>query len=827
VIIKIIAAGLIAGLLSSGMVGIASAEQSIKLFGYITEDADAPVRNSCVTVNYSDQSGASFKNTHTDENGYYELTVPYHSSFEFFVEGRECSDPYLFNYIPKKKTVFVDKPADVQVDFRLKPGANIIIHAYDSNGNLLRNKDFEEVTLGEVFATNPDDLPHYAVYYPIQDSYSISIGSKGNIDLAIPAFIVLPQTPYKIHILWEVPEFGKVILSADNEGEGYSLESKGEELILNFNYEVAKSRVAMLQRDHDLLKSQDYNISSSVVDGLNLGKEHLEIAEQYLVEDSDPDMKNVVEELNLSLKHSLLALEQLYLNRAETDIEKYRKGAAKIKVVGEAGEPVGDCSISFKQTSHDFLFASRLVNRRYVELLKLAGINCTNSDSFYGKVEPELGRFEWGSWDNDVKDKLDDCFKLIGNLGWLFFHGWGNTRDLACPRYLDDMSFQEVKEAVYNHMYKIANRYNGKIDIWNAIYETCGAWANAFNWTWNQKLEIFKAATSAIKTANPEARILSKDYGLPYTRYMSWDCYEPADLDTEAGWIPFSEFITLATEKQIPVDIIGLEMPGSGVDMYQTGSPNIHPALDLVFISTLLDQYSKFDKSIFILGYKVPSIQVEGSCWWHRPWDEQTQAEYVEQVYTIAFGKPLVKGIQWEGVADDPTHSHGAISSGLLDADFSPKPAYFALKNLINSWRTDVTGKTDGQGEFEFRGFAGDYEMSLDTPEGRSFETIIHINEQQTNEITIEFTLDIRKEPKLIQSFEPEEEPSPAAVPITEEAPSSEAAPIPEEPQPAVIPTTEEEPSSGRNNTPLIAGTIGGIVVLGLLILFVVRKRAR
>lgn len=715
------------------------AAQQVKLFGYVTEEEEVPIKNICVTVTFHDQDGALFQNTHTDENGYYELTVPHCPSYEFFVEGRECGDPYLFNYIPTKKKVFVDKLADVQVDFRLKPATNIILHAYDNDGNLLRNKDFREATIGEAFATNPNDLPHYAVYYPIHDSYSISIGPKGNLDLAVPAFIVLPQTPYKIHILWEVPGFGKVILSADNEGDGYSLESQGEELILDFNYEAAKSNVATLQRDYKMLKSQGYSISSSVAEGLNLGNEHLRSAEEYLLKTSAPNMKSAVAELNLSLQHSLLAHEQLYLDRAEADIERYRKGDAKIKVVGEAGELVGDCSISFKQTSHDFLFASRLVDRRCVGLLRLAGINCTNSDSFYGKVEPELGRFEWGSWDNDVKDKLDDGFKLIGNLGWLFFHGWGNTRDLACPRYLDDMSFQEVKEAVYNHMHKIANRYNGKIDIWNAIYETCGAWANAFNWTWNQKLEIFKAATSAIKTANPEARILSKDYGLPYTRYMSWDCYKPADLDTGAGWIPFSEFITLATEKQIPIDIIGLEIPGSGVDMYQTGSPNIHPALDLVFISTLLDQYSKFDKSIFILGYKVPSIQVEGSCWWHRPWDEQTQAEYVEQVYTIAFSKPLVKGIQWEGVADDPTHSHGAISSGLFDADLKPKPSYFALKNLIESWTTTGTGNTDEKGEFEFRGFAGNYDITLINPDGHSCKTRIHISEDYTK-VTIAFT---------------------------------------------------------------------------------------
>jgi len=68
-----------------------------------------------------------------------------------------------------------------------------------------------------------------------------------------------------------------------------------------------------------------------------------------------------------------------------------------------------------------------------------------------------------------------------------------------------------------------------------------------------------------------------------------------------------------------------------------------------------------------------------------------------------------------------------------------PKPAYSTLKNLINSRTISDTGKTDEDGKFEFRGFAGDYELTLKTADGQSFSNVVHVSEQQTSEVTIEF----------------------------------------------------------------------------------------
>ena len=792
----------------------ANADDSVQFYGYVTNEDGNPITNSCVTANYRDQNEAFFKNTQTDKDGYYELDVPNLPSYDLYIEGRECGDAFSFRYVPINQTISVAKPGSIRLDFKLKSAASIVVHAYNDNGNLLRNRDFQSVTMGMFFATDLNDVPNHAVFSPLHDEYSISRGSKGDTDLALPAFMVLPRTPYKIQIHWEVPEFGKVMLFADNEGDGYSLADRGEQLILNLNYETAKSKGTMLRRDYDLLKAEGYKISGSVPEGLDSGNVHLRAAEEYL-QSPTPDMKNAVAELNLSLKYFLWAHEQLYLDRASADIEKYRKGDARIKVVDDAGTPLGDCKFSFEQTRRDFTFAVAASpndnKKEYIDLLEQAGINCIYSYFQYGGVQPEPSIFDFRSGDNMVNSLQRNGFRSIGDLGWLFARtSWG-VPDNDCPAYLDSMSFDEVKQNVYQHMFAIAERYKGKIDIWEALAEPTMGFANEFNWTWNQKFDIYKTAARAIKDANPEAKIFSWNPSLPYELFRD---YNPEDLnlDRKAAQIPYSVFIHLAAEKQLPIDIIGLHLVNSGVDVY-IEPPHIHPTLDLVSLSTLIDQYARFDKPLFFREHHTPSIQVEGGGWWHRPWDEPTQAEYVRQFYTLVFGKPLMTGIGWStGFSDPETEKYGSLGGGILDADLNPKQSYFALKDLIKSWTTAGNGKTDENGEFYFRGFAGDYEITLETADGHSHKTTAHIDEHQVNEITIKFPLVVSEALKQSQSSVQEVKP----VLIT--PPSGE-------PQPVMTPVVEEEPSSERNNMPLIASTIGGIVLLGLLTLFVVRKR--
>lgn len=757
--------------------GVASAvgSTSIKLFGYIKDMKNTPLANSYVGV--SDENFKYLGGTKSNKAGYYEFFVEEPGTYHLSAQHNSTADPYLFDYIPLTKTIETGDSLETRTEFNLRPGGNIILHAYDIEGRLIRNKQFREGTVGHAYVTDLKDLPNYGVLHAIHDDYSLQSSSPW--DLAIPAFLVPPQTSSRMHVQWEVPEFGKIMLFSDNEGIGYSVDKQGGEIVLNFNYEAAKSQIATLERDYQSCNKQRYSLSHSIIENLALSKKRLEKAEKYLSQVPTPDIKNAVNELNTSLKHSLWAHEQLQLEKAQADIDKYRKGSVSLKVASESGVPLPNCSISLRQISHDFLFGANPMGKHnkydvmYADMLKQAGINYSYIICPWRSIEPNSGRFDWGMIDNyqNIQGQLGKRFRLMGGLALWYYRGSG-LDDTFCPKYQDDMTFEQLKQNIYDHMYTLASRYKDHIESWE-INEPNMPWHNALGLTWNQKLETYGIFAKAVKDANPDARILFDSCALPYEFKVS----KLENREDIAGGASYLEFLNLLLEEEIPIDLIGLELYYSGMntDGYAP------PGLSLASISNLLDLYSGFSKPIFVRELSAPSTQISNSSWWHRPWDEETQAEYVEALYTIAFGKPLVQGIGWSyGVSDEDSF---IVSGGLLDTDLNPKPSYFMLRNLINSWTTSCTGKTDENGEFELRGFAGDYEVTLETAKGRTFETLIHVNEQQTNEITIEF-------------------------PLT----------VPHEPQPT--------PSSERNNIPLIVSITGAIVVLGLLTLFVLRKRS-
>ena len=65
-----------------------------------------------------------------------------------------------------------------------------------------------------------------------------------------------------------------------------------------------------------------------------------------------------------------------------------------------------------------------------------------------------------------------------------------------------------------------------------------------------------------------------------------------------------------------------------------------------------------------------PEWEEVGTGWWHRPWDEEIQAEFVHDFYTIAFSKEQMEAITWWNINDNNSFN---VSGGLLDKNNRPK----------------------------------------------------------------------------------------------------------------------------------------------------------
>ena len=80
-----------------------------------------------------------------------------------------------------------------------------------------------------------------------------------------------------------------------------------------------------------------------------------------------------------------------------------------------------------------------------------------------------------------------------------------------------------------------------------------------------------------------------------------------------------------------------------------------------------------------------------------------------------AYGFQTLEAIIWWNLLDGTAFADEDIYKGaLLRDDMSEKPVYTMLDNLINKeWKTTEVVKPDENGEFNFRGFYGEYEVTV------------------------------------------------------------------------------------------------------------------
>ena len=91
---------------------------------------------------------------------------------------------------------------------------------------------------------------------------------------------------------------------------------------------------------------------------------------------------------------------------------------------------------------------------------------------------------------------------------------------------------------------------------------------------------------------------------------------------------------------------------------------------DMMQISAVLDYFGPVAKPLFITGLEVPSQSGDGlysgkvAGVWHQDWDQQRQAEWIEQFYKIALSKPYVDSVTYSALAD--MKDSAIANSGLL-----------------------------------------------------------------------------------------------------------------------------------------------------------------
>jgi endo-1,4-beta-xylanase len=466
--------------------------------------------------------------------------------------------------------------------------------------------------------------------------------------------VVIPEDfgdkKFSVNTRWFVDGFGFIYLAADNGGQFYSLDDIKSGKNFNLNYEFAKSRIIRNRSVKVRYEKEGTVFSKEVNDLVANSEEFFETAGKFL-----SDGQKAAGYADKSLNHALWAGEKIELERARAEIIKN-----KIREAFQFG-----C-----ETRQYVWVKSEEFVKQFPKNFDFATITHYVWDSWYELFEPREGYYNWGIKD-DILNFLERNNITVEGRPLFWFH------PTVTPDWLKEKSFDELKKYVEKHTHDLVSHYGDRILQWEVINEYHD-WANIFNNTPEQITEIVRLACDKTKEVNPKVtRILNNC--CPWAEYAAWG--RMARMEATRP---------LRSPRKYLEDLIN-----AGVDFDVVGIQIYFPRRDLSDIVRLLERLEKFNKPIYITemgatsgptkqtieagSQKVPEEPYE----WHRNWDEELQADWLEQVYTIYYSRKSIASAAWYDFADFRPF---IVDGGLVREDCSAKRSFNRLNNLLGSW---------------------------------------------------------------------------------------------------------------------------------------------
>jgi len=398
------------------------------------------------------------------------------------------------------------------------------------------------------------------------------------------------------------------------------------------------------------------------------------------------------------------------LDQAEARIEKHRKGDAVLKLAGPNGKPLRNgLAVKIEQKKHKFLFGCNI--------FKLGRCSTPEDNTAYEKHFAALLNFAtlpfyWWNYERRQGQPEDERTDQI--VRWCKNHnittkGHPLAWNYVDPRWLPDDPDKAMQLQI-KRIGRCIQRFKNDIDIWDVVNEA----------THYDRDQIKKAApilTEAIRKmgvgayvreafkaarqANPKATLIINDYR----------------TDPAFGEKVISQ---LTDEARQPLyDVIGIQSHMHGKYWGAQRAWEV------------CEQFAKFGKPLHFTETTVVSGPKTQQGWLTTPEREKRQAEQVAEFYRVLFSHPAVEAITWWDFTDQ--NAWQQAPAGLVRADMTPKPAYEELERLIKGkWWTQAETTTNAEGTARFRGFLGEYEVSMQV-DGKKLTGTFRLDKTATN----------------------------------------------------------------------------------------------
>lgn len=272
------------------------------------------------------------------------------------------------------------------------------------------------------------------------------------------------------------------------------------------------------------------------------------------------------------------------------------------------------------------------------------------------EIQPRLGEFDFRKFDQLVAFAQEHDMKIHGHaLAW----------HQCVPDWLQNGQFSrdEAIGLLRDHIYTLVGRYKGRVAIWDVVNEGIndGNAGDLRDTPWHRLIgdDYIELAFRFARDADPDALLFYNDYNI-----------ESVNAKSNAIYAMAQDFVN----RGVPIDGIGLQ---SHFTLGTVNAPSI--ARNIERIGTLGLQVQMTEVDVRYDGETTDAILEE-------------QADDYASLARTCFDSPYCTAFITWGVSDRFTWLRGGnlgfyknttVEPLLFDDDYAPKPAYYAVRNLL------------------------------------------------------------------------------------------------------------------------------------------------